>query len=477
MVDALHSYSASREANRSKSTLHRLLGMSVSRGPAESVLTQEMHTLLADLFDCVESEPAGVNALRFRANHEESLEILDTMVRIGAIEKRDRVYLLTLSGIAELASANHKAERLMYVCSQLFIVLRAEYRDDPERTYTILEVAELVKMPEGQVLNAFTYLRQANIFSSIATKLSDTTASFTLSEEVIRKKSFSQVVAQQRSWLSQNIRASEVTALPDLASADTDKNDKSETDPDQDRSRRDVLPEGLRSATRESDSTQGHCPACGPDRRAEILAKHMETWEDRSVSGSETYAVLRCGGCAAIYFQRVSECSEDMDFEYNENGETVAIAKPRFSYWPLPFRRARPLWIETLKDDSLREVLAEVYGALDADHRILAAIGARTALDRAMVLLGATDYKSFAAKLEELVSSKFISDHERQILGVLTDAGSASAHRGWRPTPENLATIMDGTENFLHRTLVVGKAANAMKRKVPRRSRRRPKAS
>lgn len=446
--------------------------MSETKVTTERVLTEEMLALLADLFESVESEPTGVNALRFRANHEESLETLDTMVRIGALAKRDRTYLISLSAIAELASANLKAERLVYTCSQLFALLRAEYRNDPERTYSIRDVAELVKMPETQVLSAFGYLRQANIFSSIATQLSDATASFTLSEEIIQKKSFLDVIVQQRSWLSQNMQASQRIAMADLSSVNSDPNDLAEVGEDS----RDVLPESLAKANREAIFTHGHCPECGPDRRAEVLAKHVEMWEDRSVSGSEAYAVLKCGGCGAIYFQQGSECSEDMDFEYDENGEPIAIPKPKFSYWPLPFRRARPPWIPTLKDNSLREVLAEVYGALDVDHRILAAIGARTALDRAMVLLGATEYKSFAAKLEELVFSKIVSDHERQILGVLTDAGSASAHRGWRPTAENLATIMDGTENFLHRTLVVGKAASAMKQRVPRRTRRTPKA-
>ena len=51
----------------------------------------------------------------------------------------------------------------------------------------------------------------------------------------------------------------------------------------------------------------------------------------------------------------------------------------------------------------LREVLQEVYGALNADYRILAAIGARTALDRTLVLFKAPEADGFAQKLNFLV--------------------------------------------------------------------------
>ena len=220
--------------------------------------------------------------------------------------------------------------------------------------------------------------------------------------------------------------------------------------------------------------TKGHCPACGPDRHAQVVASHAVEWDEHSVWGRVTYNVLRCGGCGEVYFQKVSENSEDTDYAYDERGETVELPKPKYTYWPSPVRRPAPDWLYSLKDDVLRNVLEEGYEALDADHRILAAIGARTALDRAMVLLGTTA-GSFAGKLEELVSRKMIGNHEKEILGVLTDAGSASAHRGWRPTSEHLSTIMDGTENFLHRTFILGKAARAMRRQVPARKRARAK--
>ena len=115
-------------------------------------------------------------------------------------------------------------------------------------------------------------------------------------------------------------------------------------------------------------------------------------------------------------------------------------------------------------------MLRDVYGVLNADHRTLAAVGARTVLDRAMTLLGAPEGDSFAGKLKHLVQQHVISQHDKHVLDALTDAGNASAHRDWRPTPEQLVTIMEGVENFLHRMFVVGAVATAMKAQVPPRA-------
>lgn len=69
-------------------------------------------------------------------------------------------------------------------------------------------------------------------------------------------------------------------------------------------------------------------------------------------------------------------------------------------YRPAPARRKRADGLGALDDETLA-VLEEVYGALDADHRIVAAIGAGTLLDRAMTLL-ALRPKAFPGKLKEL---------------------------------------------------------------------------
>ena len=79
---------------------------------------------------------------------------------------------------------------------------------------------------------------------------------------------------------------------------------------------------------------------------------------------------------------------------------------------------------------------------------------------------------NFPDKLKTLQSDGVISTREKEDLLVLTDAGGAAAHRGWRPEPDQLATILDVVEAFLHRALVLGSAVEKMKASVPRKQKR-----
>lgn len=219
--------------------------------------------------------------------------------------------------------------------------------------------------------------------------------------------------------------------------------------------------------------TNGHCPTCGGSRKAEVAATHQERWDDDDamVWAVDTYNILKCRGCDTVYVQHEHIFSEDIDYRQTSDGEWEQYSTPVVTYWPSPAKRERPDWLGDLEDDALRAVLSEVYGALDSDHRILAAIGARTALDRAMTLLNATA-DTFPGKLNELKDKGMVSDHEAENLLVLTDAGSASAHRAWQPTPDNVATVMSGMESFLHRTMVFGKEISKVRKDIPPRPKR-----
>lgn len=219
--------------------------------------------------------------------------------------------------------------------------------------------------------------------------------------------------------------------------------------------------------------TKGHCPTCGGSKNAEVAATHRQRWDDDDamIWAEDTYNILKCCGCDTVYVQHEHVFSEDLDYRQGPDGAWEQYSNPVVTYWPAPAKRSRPEWLDDLEDDSLRAVLAEVYGALDSDHRILAAIGARTALDRAMTLLGATE-DSFPGKLNELKDKGIVSEHEKENVLVLTDAGSASAHRAWQPTPENVATVMSGVESFLHRTMVFGKEISKVRKDIPPRPKR-----
>jgi hypothetical protein len=225
-------------------------------------------------------------------------------------------------------------------------------------------------------------------------------------------------------------------------------------------------------------SSKGHCPECGPDRNADVVGFHRWRWDNDETGlwGSVEYYILKCRGCESAYFKTSEYCSEDIDQRTNPitgqwEGELVETAK----YWPAPSKRKRPEWIYDLTgaDWGLSYLFRDIYTALDNGLNILAAMGIRTVFDKASELVGIDPAITFNEKLDELLAMGKIGQDERQTLDVLTDAGSAAAHRGWNPSPEELDTMMAIIEAFLYRTFILGEAAKKLKAGVPEKPKRK----
>jgi hypothetical protein len=149
----------------------------------------------------------------------------------------------------------------------------------------------------------------------------------------------------------------------------------------------------------------------------------------------------------------------------------VPYLPEKISYWPAPTKRDQPSWAYKLetKDQDLGSLFADAYVALNYDLRILAAIGIRTTFDRASQLLGIAPEKTFADKLGELHRQSHVNSDEKDAIEVLIDAGSAAAHRGWKPTPSELNDLMSILEHFLQRSFIIADTARAIKQSVPPR--------
>jgi hypothetical protein len=224
----------------------------------------------------------------------------------------------------------------------------------------------------------------------------------------------------------------------------------------------------------EPEIIKAHCPDCGDQRRAFVRGKHRsaETDDDDGTSSSDTGFVLECCGCGRVFFRR------DVWFsEWEQLGEHPITGEPRMeggvqtTYWPSPVQRKTPEWVEKIEeaDPDLGGLLAEMYAALNNDLRLLAAIGARTAFDRASELLGVDASLPFRQKLEDLVRLGKMGTDEQETIRILVDAGSAAAHRGWRPKAAELNTMMDVVEAFLYRSFIVGDGIAKLKASVPAR--------
>lgn len=184
--------------------------------------------------------------------------------------------------------------------------------------------------------------------------------------------------------------------------------------------------------------------------------------------------MLQCPACDSIYFQIDSVFSEDEIYtQHPATGEVQWDLAHRIDHWPYTptSKRPTPEWVGKLSlvDSDLESLMSSVYVALDHNLDVLAAIGVRTAFDRASELLGIDPSRAFSSKLSDLVTAGKIGSEEQDILDALTDAGSAAAHRGWKPSAEELDTMMSIIEAFLYRTFLLGEAAKRLRAQVPAR--------
>lgn len=204
-------------------------------------------------------------------------------------------------------------------------------------------------------------------------------------------------------------------------------------------------------------TTKGPCAACGPERNFDVVAAYTEGYD----WGEVDHRIVRCRGCNRVRFES--------DKHYNEHHED---RNHYIEYWPkLPKRRA-PLDLVIVlmdRDADLARLFCDIYVAMDNSLDVLTAIAIRTVFDRASEAFGVDPATTFQKKLAQLQDLGKIGDTERTNLAVLVDAGSAAAHRGWRPTSEQLDRLVSIIENFLLRNFVLNPAGEVLRSTIPPR--------
>ena len=214
--------------------------------------------------------------------------------------------------------------------------------------------------------------------------------------------------------------------------------------------------------------SRAFCPTCGSNIRVDVLFEKLTSWSEDSVDGSDRYWTLQCRGCDRIFFGHGSTFSEDTEFVFDENtGAQYLAPVERITFYPRASHRRKPAWFGWqfhVGHSELSTVLHEVYSALDHELSNLAASGIRTVFDATAHSLGVKGSLSFDEKIEALRKDQHITGRERDYLRILTEAGGAAVHSGWKPEPEHLSTLMDILEGLLHRSLVLpAKAENLEK--------------
>jgi Domain of unknown function (DUF4145) len=134
--------------------------------------------------------------------------------------------------------------------------------------------------------------------------------------------------------------------------------------------------------------------------------------------------------------------------------------------------------------DGLDSALRELYGVLNNDLSMLAAIGIRTCFDIASELLKVDPALTFAEKLDALVDAKHIRQLDRQRLETAVEVGNATVHRGWKPKAGDLDKMATVLEDFVfdafvqpHRRKRLDEEAAKVRGTVPPKPTRKKKAA
>lgn len=201
------------------------------------------------------------------------------------------------------------------------------------------------------------------------------------------------------------------------------------------------------------------CSNCKGERNCEIKGHHREDYYQQisGYSWQRDWYLLVCCGCEHIFAQSVASDSESYDDVYDHNGQFYKQYHTTIESWPARNKRDRPIWYNTLQYQikharaaDFISCLSQVYGAMDHDLNILAAIGIRTTFDIASEILGIDTEQQFVKKLEKMKQGGFVSPSQKDNLEVLIQTGNASAHRGWEPSFAELNALMDAFEDFIN---------------------------
>jgi hypothetical protein len=207
---------------------------------------------------------------------------------------------------------------------------------------------------------------------------------------------------------------------------------------------------------------KAHCNNCLYETNHEIVCKKEYRYDDEAIVQFTSYEILVCLGCDNVGFRSVATGSEI----YGPDG----IPTEEITYYPPAVSRQKPVWLNwhDLNDASeqIPPLMNEIYTALHNDSKILATIGIRTVIDT-MMTKEVGDLRRFADKLNAFESKGFISAKTKAMLNRVIDAGSASAHRGYKPSIEDIHALLDVTEGLLSSIYVLPLAVDRATQKVP----------
>lgn len=212
---------------------------------------------------------------------------------------------------------------------------------------------------------------------------------------------------------------------------------------------------------------KAHCNKCGGETNHLVLHTDSTRWanDEASITGGTEYEMLKCAGCDKIVLREREWCSEDDPH-----------SEPNVKFFPPTTFRPEPKWLTDFYlefppgQDVLHDILKEIYVALQNAQPYLAAMGIRALLEQVMIeKVG--DNKTFGENLKRFEEAGHVSSRQREQLATILDVGSAAIHRGYKPSEDDLTTMIELTEVLIQSIYLHQGKVKDLKGKIPPRKR------
>lgn len=201
------------------------------------------------------------------------------------------------------------------------------------------------------------------------------------------------------------------------------------------------------------------CSTCKIPTNHDVLFSKDEhdSTPDGDIDFWRSDQLIQCCGCDEISYRRISECTEDIDYETGQLLTTEYLYPSRtegrgpiegHDNFPVKTRR---IYLETLK-------------ALNQNAFILSAIGLR-ALIESICVEQQTKAKTLMKGIDELAATGLLSQKQADFLHAHRFMGNAAAHEMIAPKATELVAALDIAETLLKTIYILPEVADLIKPK------------
>jgi uncharacterized protein (TIGR02391 family) len=174
-------------------------------------LDQLSKSLLEKIFRANLANSKGIDAIRFRAENNKHLGLLDALESAGYLERRENKYKVRLVTLLGLSDSVDEAQVLLHGCDHLFQVLRQYYIQHPGEKVALNDLSEISGVPRQDINIGLSYMVEAPIFGALTTNFHEVEDAYiTPSEGILRYQEFGEILNELQS--QRYARSSEVIA-------------------------------------------------------------------------------------------------------------------------------------------------------------------------------------------------------------------------------------------------------------------------